>query len=371
ILKSDSDYRPVILKSSCYATGFYAPNDFYSLNIKASADPSGGENFADMYNWDERIRLPVNGSGLSRSIFGCDTFKHLALHKSQNIQSIAESAVNGDKVFWLRDTSSLCYKAEISVSSGTAKFLNDFKLFDNYDVYGDFKAISDNTWVPDADDSEKTAVVTLPEASYIQRICLYDDPDKALNVLDALITFDDGSSIRTGKLNKNSVTEIKVEKDNVQSFSVKLLETQGEKAGITEIEAYSSQLDYGFDFIKVRNTQGDFVYDYFLSEKGEENFLIYSSGVEGEFKVSSDNPRCSVKYADGIISVKCPKDQSCTISISSEDGKYSDTVVISNPGRFMRETGPYVEKMVRQFFYGNMQQSNCYQLIRALYHLVA
>ena len=323
-----------------------------------------------MYNWEDRLRLPINGSGLSRSVFGCDAFQQFSLHKSQNIRLQSEGAINGDKVFWLRDTNSLCYIADVSTSSGISEFLNDFKLFDSYDITASLKLISDNTWVPAADDSKKTAFVSLEEPSYIQRICLYDDPDKTSNVLNALITFDDGSSIETGALNKNSVTEIIVEKDNVKSFSVKLLETQGAKAGLTEIEAYSSQIDYGFDFIKVQNMQGDFLYDYYIDKKGEENFMVYSSGVDGEFKVTSDNPNCSVKYENQVITVKCPKGQRCVITVTSDDGRYSDTVVISNPGRFMRETGPWLEQSVRQFRKYNIQYCNSYQIIRNAYHLV-
>lgn len=370
LLKESSEYQPVILKSSCYATGFYAVDDFYGENIKATANPVGGENFANAYRWEDRIRLPINGSGLSRSIFGCDTFQHFSLHKSQYVQLKSEGAINGDKVFWLRDTGSLCYDAEITVSSGTVKFLNDFKLYDNYDVVGDFMNLGDNTWIPDDNDSEKTAHVELTESSYIQRICLYDDPSAENNVLNALITFDDGSSMETGKLNPNSYTSFVVDKDNVKSFSIKLLETEGESAGLTEIEAYPSQRDYGLGFIKLQNMQGDFVYDYYIDELGHEDFSIYAPGLDTEFRVNVDNPSCSVKYENGIVSVKCPANQSCTITISSQDGKYSDTVVISNPGRFMRETGPMLENLIRQFRRNNFQYCNSYQLIRGLYHLV-
>ena len=370
ILSSTDDYTPIVLKSSCYATAFYAVNDFYSLNILSTVDPVNGGHFAGIYNWEDRLRLPVSADGLSRSLFGCDTYKQFCLHNSQLIRRQAEGAINGDRVFWLRDTSSLCYDASISASSGYHSFLNDYKICDNFDLYDDFTNLSNNTWVPDEADSEKSFTVILKNPSHIQRICLYDDPDPSVNVLNALITFDDGSSFETGALNKNSVTGFAVNKDNVTSFSVKLLKTEGIGAGITEIEAYSSQRDYGFDFIKLQNMQGDFVYDYYTNLKGEENFLIYSSGVSGEFNVSSDNPNCVVKYEDGIVSVKCPKDQSCVITVISENGNYSDSVVVTNPGRFMRETGPYFERLIRQFLPVNIQQSNCYFLIEALYSAI-
>lgn len=370
ILKESSDYQPIVMKSSCYATGFHAEEDFYSSNLKATADPTNARDFTNVWNWDERVRLPINGSGLSRSIFGCDTFQHFSLHKSQYVQLKAEGAINGDKVFWLRDTGSLCYRAEVSTSSGTGRFLNDFKLYDNDDVNGDFRNLSDNTWSPDAHDREKTAVVTLPERADIQRICLYDDPDMEINVLNALICFDDGSAIETGALNRNSVTTIPVNKDGVKSFTVKLLETEGQGAGLTEIEAYRSQRDYGFDFVKIQNMDGDFVYDYYIDRQGSEQFCIYASGVEGEFQVSSSNARCPVKYENGIITVECPKNESCTISVVSEDGEFSDTVVISNPGSFMRKIGPWLEATVRQYRKNGFLYCNSYQLLQAVYHFL-
>lgn len=370
ILRQDDSYQPIILKSSCYATGFYAVEDFYALNLESTQLPNS-ENFLGMYRWEDRLRLPVNGSGLSRSIFGCDTFEHLRLHKSQKIQIKAEGTINSDKVFWLRDTSSICYDAQIETSSGYAKFLNDFKLYDNFDVYGNYTNIRDNTWVPDESDSEKRVSVTLAEPAYIQRICLYDDPGSESNVLNARISFDDGSSIETGRLNDTGSTEILVNKENVQSFTVEILDSRGDHAGLTEIEAYSQQLDYGFDFIKLTDMQGDFVYDYFIDEKGSEQFLIHAPGVDSEFNILCDNSRCTVKYEDGIVTIKCPKNESCNITVSSKDGQYSDTVHISNPGRFMRETGPYFESLVRQFTRVNMQQSNTYLLLRSVYRLIA
>ena len=369
ILKTELDYKPTVLKSSCYATALYSADDFYTLNILATQDPSEGEHFAGLYDWEDRIRLPIHGEGLSRSLFGCDSYEHLRLHKSQIIHENSEFIINGDRVFWLRDTHSLCYNATIETSSGYGKFLNDFKIADRYDLTADFKHLSDNVWAPD--DSEKTASVTLAEPAYIDYICLYDNPDLQVNVLNVLITFDDGSSIESGALKARGATVIPVKKDSVSSFSVKLLDNEGEGAGLTEIEAYTQAYDHGLDFIKLTDMQGNFVYDYFIDENGSESFAVYAStSVDGDYVVSSDNPNCSVKYENGLITVRCPKEQSCVVTVSSEDGLYSDTVRISNPGRFLRETGPQFERLVRQFLRSNIQQSASYQFVRSLYHLV-
>ena len=107
---------------------------------------------------------------------------------------------------------------------------------------------------------------------------------------------------------------------------------------------------------------GNFIYDYHISKKGSEQFRIYAPGVDG--------PIMQTLNRDHVFTVTCAKGETETISISSEDGRYSDTVVISNPGRFLRKTGPYFENLTRQFIKVNMQQSNCYLLLRSAYRMI-
>ena len=362
-----NDYFPTLLRSPCYTTAFFGKEDFYSSeNLLSTATPRE-DYFALLYYWNDRVRFPVHGEGLSHSLYGNDTHKQFMLHKSQWIRRQSECAINGDKVFWQRETTSLSYGADFKVSSGYAKYLSDFKLVDNKDVEYSPMAVSDCCWLPEKADSEKSIQVTLKEPGPIAYICLYDNPDISSNILDARISFDDGSSIKTGALNEKSITRIPVNKESVSSFSVEILSSEGDAPGLAELEFYAKDSDYGFDFIKFMDMDGNFVYDYFVDEKGSAEFTIFRSGVQGELRISCDNSHCSIKYDGETITVKCPKDQSCSITVSSEDGKYSDTAVISNPGRFLRETGPYFENLTRQFTKVNMQQSNSYLLLRTAY----
>ena len=362
ILKTPgNDYLPIILKSPCYGNYFYGVEDFYSENLLSTAPALEGYG-ADFYDWDNRIRLPVNPQGLSRSIFGCNDYKNFKLHRSQQIPLKSEGSINGDKVFWIRDTHSLSYMADIQVSSGQGELLNNFKIVDNYDLVSASKEYSGCTWTPDASDSVKTATVTLSEASYIDSIRLYDDPRSDINVLNALISFDDGSSIETGPLKPSSATNISVKKADVKSFSVSLLKTEGEGAGLTEIEVFSQKRDYGFNFIKLTDADGNFIYDYQVDKKGKAEYRIYAPGVNSPIKQTMNR--------DHIYTVTCAKGETEVITVTSEDGKYSDTVVFSNPGRFIRETGPYFEELFRQFFKVNMQQTNTYTLLRTAYNMI-
>ena len=263
------------------------------------------------------------------------------------------------------------YNANISTSSGITDYLNDFKLLDNPVVEYDPSHIDNCVWIPDANDKLATATISFDAPQDIEYIYLYDNPAQNSNVLNARISFDDGSTLETGPLNSNgSAAKFCVEKSDVLSFSVQILKTEGDAAGLTEIEAYGYSRDYGFNFVKVTDMDGNFVYDYYTSQDGDCQLLLYSPGTQEDFQISSDNPRCSVTYESGNISVICPKGQSCTIRVDSSDGEFSDTVRVSNPGRFMRETGPRYEKLLRQFPNGNMQKSNSYLLLRAIYRAI-
>ena len=60
--------------------------------------------------------------------------------------------------------------------------------------------------------------------------------------------------------------------------------------------------------------------------------------------------------------VSCPKNQRCIVTVTSGDGKYWDTVLISNPGRFHRVTGQSLERENRLFWEEILPASNSYQL---------
>lgn len=72
--------------------------------------------------------MPVYSGSVSRSILKCPDYKALSKHLTQFAYTLAARIINGDMVYWNRRTDSLTYDADITVSSGDAKLLNDFKL---------------------------------------------------------------------------------------------------------------------------------------------------------------------------------------------------------------------------------------------------
>ena len=374
ILRSEPDYEPLFLESVSYHTSYFGPEDFYAENILSIPNPFDSEYNIDMniYAWEDRVRLPVDAGTLSRGLLGSDLYKALGLHGTQGCNLRAGSIISGDTVFWHRDTSSLSYEADIQVSSGDASFLNNFKLIDSSNINSPIPPFED-LWLPE--DSEKTAAVSFESPVDISEIVLYDNPSLEDNVLKAKITFDDGSWLESGELEINgSGTSVPVDKKAVSSFTVQLLESEGERAGLSEIEVYDSRKDYGLDFVKFQNENGDFVYDYYIDESGVEYFELYTSGNapgldSGEYTLvySGDG---KARFVGQRIEVQCARGGKCTVSINTDDGKYSDTVVISNPGSYKRSIGSALESFFMDRFYYSVRLNNCFDIARDAYYLL-
>ena len=354
VLAQKPGYTPLVLKGFAYSTAFYNPNDYYRINIGATQNPYATPYMPEtnIYKWADRLRLPVAAPTISRSIENAGTYLAVKMYRLQSgARDQAFGIINGDKVFWQRDTSSLSYTAQVRVSSGEARRLNDFKLADSDDLIANGRPY-DGAWVPAADDGEKSAELRLAASADVAYICLYDNPSETDNVLDALISFDDGSEIHTGPLDAlGAATEIAVDKKNVSAVTVRLLETEGERAGLTEIELYSRRHDYGLRFIKLQNADEDFVYDYSIDRSGAEDFTLYAQGYpaqlsEDNYTVRLDGKGCSAQIVDGKLHVECPRGKRCLVTLTSADGKVSDSALIASPD-WLQSLGQQIEAFWR------------------------
>ena len=200
-------------------------------------------------------------------------------------------------------------------------------------------------------------------------IRLYDDSDAFSNVLNAEIVFDDGSRVETGALEYlGAPTDISFEPRSVSSFTVRILESEGKHAGVSEIEAYSEPPRVPVRYIKLMNGEGDFVYDYRIDRSGREEFDLYSPGADAEScTVSCEGEGCSAELRGGRVSVSCPRGRSCTVSVSADGGELSDTVYISNPSP-LRDLGQRIEAFAWHN-YSKFQKSELYLFMRSVYHI--
>lgn len=359
MLVETPDYRPVVMKGFAYGTAWFAQNDFFRLNILSTQNLFAEPYYQTpvVYDWNSRIRFPVDGAMLSRSAVNSGGYDSLKLYASQPAAGdYAPGIINGDKVFWQRRTDSLCAQAEILGSSGKTEFLNDFMLIDNFDLKNQENPF-DNTWIPDARD--RTVTIQLAQRSDVHSIALYDHPDELENVLDAVITFDDGTVIHTGALHSTgAATIIPVGKTDVSAFTVTLESVEGEQAGLTEIEAYAAPTQGDLAFVKVMDENGDFVYDYCFSGGNTAEFSLYRYGDVGldSCTVSSSNEKILAAAQEGKITVTCPAGEAGTVEITCGETGISDRIFVQNPGAlkvFSIRLAQRIENFAR-FHYGQL-----------------
>lgn len=339
ILKEHVDYRPQVFKGFAYNTAWEAADDFYGGNLLATQNAFAPKlnPLPGIYRWEDRVRLPVDGASLSRSLLSASQTKLLNMYKSQDAALNAGRVINSDKIFWYRSTESLCLAAQVEVTSGNGKLLNDFMLLESDDLLRNGDSPYDGAWIPAADDSEKQAKITLDKPADISCLVLYDHADPEKNVADAMITFDDGTTVHTGPLDAGgAATVISVEKKNVSAFTVTLV---GD-GGLTEIEAYSLPVKADVSFVKLMDASGNFAYDYWIEADGEQTFLLYTTGKASEdlngYSVSCTGDGCGAVLEDGCVRVVCPTGKQCAVTVTDAKGEYADTVYFRNPGSLER-----------------------------------
>ena len=345
ILREHPDYRPVVYKAFAYKSAWYAEADFYETNLGSTGDVFEEPYWQrpQVYRWEDRLRLPVKGDTLSRSVLSGGTYETLKCHASQDGMLQTARIVNSDKVFWQRKTTSLCYDALVQTSSGadTAVLLTDFMLLENHDLVDGSHLPVDGTWVPERTDAEKQVTVTFPAAVDLKTVVLYDNPSEEDNVLAAQLLFEDGTVLETGALHPGgAATVIPVEKTQVTSFRVRLTVTEGESAGLTEIEAFPEEAPEERGFVKLMDAEGKFAYDYWVEPQGKGEFTLYCLGNvprEAEaYTVSCANVDCSAVWKDGRLTVFCPEGESAVVTLSGGEDGPSDSIYVRNPGTAAR-----------------------------------
>lgn len=341
ILRSEPDYSPAVFKGFGYCTAWGAEHDYFAANMKATVDIYHNSLIVQtpaVFRWEERLRLPVKAGLLARSLQASLLEKELDCYRSQNAAEKGIAVINGDKVFWPRATDSLLRSASLTADSGNPDRLNDFMLLDSRHILDQAYDPFDGTWTPDENDSEKKVTVSFPDPESIREIVLYDNPDETANVLNAEIRFDDGSCFKTGPLEPfGAASRFPVEIDAVTSFSVKLTETEGEHAGLTEVEAFREARVHCPTFLKLMDLKEDFAYDYIAGVSGKASFLLYSDGEIPELTPENyeicieECAGCTAVIRDGKLRVFCPCGESAEISITCRENGLTDRIIVQNP----------------------------------------
>lgn len=297
ILKKESGYTPKVLKCFGYSLAWKSKPDFYALNIKSTVmqdreknnDPSY-ETDVPQYRWNNRVRLPIDKKSFSHSILRCSEYKALSEHLSQYAYCYSERIINGDSVYWNRRTDSLTYNADISVFSGDASLLNDFRLIGvGNRTAGPNVKLENCVSRFDKNDAQKTVTVKFDSPKTVSCVSLYDNFGLNSNILGGVITFSDGSKVEVPALNADgSETRVVFEpKHNITSFTFKVTEYEG-VAGLDEIEAFeNADYDMGFSLIKLKNADtDDYIYNYLITpDEKSLNLGVYLSNPNAGYTI--------------------------------------------------------------------------------------
>ena len=359
ILAAAPDYDPVVLKGFAYSTAFHAPADFFdSVNILSTVCPGSERMENGVYLWADRVRLPVDGGGLSRSLYACRGFAAAEEYESQKLWRMTPRIINGDKVFWQRCTGSLLYGAAVRVSSGNGAELNDFRLLHSSDLAGGAPP-QEAAWVPESGDAVREAEFSFPAAD-VTEIRLYDAPSPEDNVLAAEIVFPSGNRYEVRNIDPAG-TAVAVDEPDCGGFTVRLLETEGSAAGLTEIEAYAGAHDALPRLLKLADADGNFVYDYRLS--GAETgavFSLYALGASGDmadYTVTCTGDGCAAEVRNDRLYVSCPRGRSCTVTMSDETGTLSDSVYVAH-----ETAGIHFVRAAESYCANGLPKTNLYSL---------
>jgi len=368
VLKTRDSYRPQVFRGFV-GEDMPVEGGYYRRNIGSTA-PYGEQGYVSIGDsnvcaWEARIRLPVYPGNLARSLLSSQAYQALSQYSSQPTEAWAEKLIRGDKLFWYRETGSLCLEAELWTSSGDKELLRDFVLTDRVEQ-SDSPGASVNTWVPEPDDRERRVIIKFPEPRKLSRVVLYDNPSLTDNVLETAIRFEDGSFIMTGPLAPNgSGTEVSFDSRLVSQLEICIMDSEGQAAGYTELELYPEPYQPPFRFVKLTNAAGDFVYDYYIDPSGTERFSLYAYGCSEElvdYRFICIGDGCQAFAEDGCIVLNCPEGKSCQLTLMDDSGQMTDTVYIHNGDVRMVKLAQYVEQYLLQEFNGGAN-SNTLKLL--------
>lgn len=335
----DGAYQPIVFKGFAYSCSLKAAKDYCSTINPSTKCPSDNPFMVEtnVYNWENRVRIPVSSSSIADRIENTHIYRALELYKSQNVLESACAVVNGDRVFWERNTSSLLYNASITVIDGNASLLTDFKIYDSRNIR-DFDSIpSDGVWIPKKAESPEIDV-SFSDPVELTSIVVYDNPSLVDNVLAITLSFDDGTRIRSTNILQNGAPSvISFPRKVVGSFYIMIDKSEGERSGFTEIEAFNDQVKDKNHLIKMMDNEENFIYCYYFDQNETDEFSLYSYHAQplsqDNYVIVSDNRKINASIDGDVIRVSCPHNCYGKITLANRDEDFSDTIYVYGKNR--------------------------------------
>ena len=338
ILREYEDYKPLVYKKENYAASWWGDPDYTCVNNKESrfvgytyVNYSRSQFYNPYIRWKDRIRLPIDKYAKELDKDKNIVWKTLSAYKSQDAISHYERLLSSDVCFWQRRTDSLAYTADISVSSGEASYLNDFKLYDTTDISRrstNSWELNAGIWHPEETDDKPYISIELKEEAKFDNMVIYQEFGGKAQITGGRIVIDKEISIEVDSLEKRKPTYISLDgiKGKRIDFIIDKYEGRVQDIGIGEIEIFESKPE-NTQYMKVL-VDDNFAYDYVMDNSKNKKLKIYRYTDKG-----------SVSYSD-IDSVE--------INVHNQYGGVCEiSKYISKAGYIKEFNEPYVKLVVR------------------------
>ena len=316
ILKQ-TDYKPQVFKGFAYNMAWEAERDFFSLNFLSTKRPDKNklnnalyDTDIPAYKWDNRVRFPIPKSMFVSKIEKHKSYLAFQKYQSQNAILHAARVINSDKVFWERRTDNLAFNSTITVSSGNAKYLSDFKLIDCADISYEWdkptKAeFSNFLWIPESSDERKEIVYTFEFPQVVSEIVLYENSSFENHIELMELCINDNEKMKIGHIDNAggpSVISFDTKKE-VSKVSLRIIKYDGEEAGLAEVEIFEKQRK---PYIIKSLVNDNMVYRYYAYKEKEINVDIYMYPYDEKVAESLDGYLIDAKksYVEKISNTK-------------------------------------------------------------------
>lgn len=352
ILKESDDYRPEVFKGFAYGTSWTAKDTFLdSFNLQSSIipDETVWRNSAAGFSWNDRVRIPIEAENTNRIATKTPVYKALQGYESQFASQNTGRVLKGDRVFWIRKTNSVLYRASIVADGKATNRLNDFKIKDSDDIS---VAEQPNGGVVCAGRFD----VNMDKSKRIDTVTLYDSADETCNILEGYLEFGNGDKVPFGALEKDgSASVINFDEREIDEFSIIITKSEGDMVGLTEIEAYNEDNDEGANplYIMPVDDGGNFAYNYWIENDDSAEFSLYaypnvklnSELIKVTYEGDDDT---SCVFENGKIVVKCPSGKELKIKVTYDE-KTAVKFFVRNPG-WWEETSTSIMRFFNKSF---------------------
>lgn len=345
VLKEYEDYKPLVYKKENYAASWWAEPDYTCVNNKESR--FAGNTYVNyiksqFYNpyirWKDRIRLPIDKYAREMDKDKNIVWKALSVYKSQDAITHYARLLSSDVCYWQRRTDSLTYTANISVSSGEASYLNDFKLYDTTDISRrsvNSWELNAAIWHPEETDDKPSIFIEFMEEVELENMVIYQQFGAKAQITGGRIVIDKNITIEVGSLEKRKPTYISL--DGIKGKRIDLIIDKYvgkvQDIGIGEIEIFGKKPE-DIRYMKVL-IDDNFVYDYVMDNLQHKKLKIYRHTDKG-----------NVSYSDmDSVEVNVYNQYGCLCDVS----KY-----ISKAGYIKKFTESYIKLFVRDRYNQNL-----------------